>query len=101
MQLKEENINKKHKVNINFNGIQEEFKNLEIGKRVAENMLNTMKQQLFDNKKTIETLTSTKLKKVDEGKTYLATEKLAFAKKTGDKSSNSSNQTPRKSKKSR
>lgn len=96
--MKEKIAKKKIKVSKQFSGIQEESHTLEIQKRIAESTLDSLKQSIIEKKKIIEAAKGKKTKKQEESKTYLATEKLAFSKKTVIE--NPSGQTPRIPKKS-
>ena len=101
MQFNEEIARKKLRVSERFSHVEETFNKSEVGKRIAESTIESLNQQFLEKKKIIELLKNKKIKRVAEGKTYLASEKLAFTKKTSSSGKNTKRegQTPRKSKK--
>lgn len=92
---------KKQKSVTNNNQMNEKFNEAQIGRNVAANHLSHLKNQLEEAKKMLESLRNKKNKKVEESKTFLASEKLANTKKGPgfDAGSKSGSQTPRRSKK--
>lgn len=81
--------------------MNEDLNNAQIGKNVAVNHLTHLKTQLEEAKRQLENLKNKKFKKVEETKTFLASEKLANTKKGPgyESGSKSGSQTPRRSKK--
>lgn len=70
-------------------------------KELAQYTLEALKAKLAESKREIENLRLKKSKKQEEGKTYLATEKLASTKKinSNERSSQSGSQTPNRARK--
>ena len=85
----------------NNHQMNEGLNNAQAGKNAATNHLTHLKTQLEEAKRQLENLKNKKVKKAEESKTFLASEKLANTKKgpVNDSGSKSGSQTPRRSRK--
>ena len=95
-QIKEEILIKKQMNSNCGKDFEEKVSNCDIERNIAHHRLQQLKTQLEQAKKTLESINNKKNNKVEESKTFLASEKLATTKKSSNFDPMVKSETPRK-----